>query len=61
MEFFTEFIKLMTGKIWNRKTVKVAVWKAPSNKSLLNKRNTVEAVQLYNYTFDGVNTKEKIK
>ncbi len=64
MEFFTEFIELMTGKIWNRKTLKVAVWKAPSNKTTIRKNECSEelfnSVQLYNYTFKGLDTENLV-
>jgi hypothetical protein len=58
--FIKELVELITGKIWNGNTRKIAVWLAPKT-SVTRKDEYCGRVELYNYKFDGVKTKEYIR
>jgi len=57
--FIKDLVNIMTGKIWNGEVRKIAVWNAPKNESTIRK-NEVNNVELYNYTFEGIKTKNSI-
>jgi hypothetical protein len=58
-KFIYELVEKLTGRKWNGNTRKIAVWKSPTNKSSIRK-NEHEFVELYNYSFEGENTKKYV-
>lgn len=55
-----ELVKIITGKTWNGKTRKIAVWNAPTTKSSVKLNKLADKVELYNYVFVGERTSEYI-
>lgn len=57
--FINEIIKSLIGKTWNGNTRKIAVWKAPTNKTSVRINNQTD-VELFNYIYQGENTKDYV-
>lgn len=57
--FIKELVSTMSGITWNGKVRKIAVWSAPKNK-LSKRKNKFDNIELYNYTFEGIKTENRI-
>lgn len=55
-----ELVKIITGKTWNEKTRKIAVWNAPTSQKSIRLNSLADKVELYNYVYEGEKTNQYV-
>ena len=55
-----ELVKIITGKTWNGKTRKIAVWNAPTSPGSVRLNSLADKVELYNYVYEGEKTDQYV-
>ena len=55
-----ELVKIITGKTWNEKTRKIAVWNAPTSQKSIRLNSIADKVELYNYVYEGEKTNQYV-